>query len=84
MSGFPERRDASPAARALLVLERVQSSPGITATTRLVASTSNPVWYAAERLTAIPAPYRIVGGPELQEAARLLGRRLLAAAGPAV
>jgi len=48
-------------------------------TARLVASTSNPVWYA-ERLTAIPAPYRIVRGPELQEAARLIGRRLLAAA----
>jgi predicted DNA-binding transcriptional regulator YafY len=46
--------------------------------TRLVASTSNPVWYA-EQLAAIPAPYRIVGSPEIQEAARLLGRRLLAA-----
>jgi predicted DNA-binding transcriptional regulator YafY len=46
--------------------------------TRLVASTSNPVWYA-EQLAAIPAPYRIVRGPELQEAARALGRRLLAA-----
>lgn len=50
------------------------------ATTRLAGSTSNPVWYA-ERLAAIPAPYRIVRCPELQEAARVLGRRLLAAAG---
>lgn len=51
-------------------------------TTRLVGSTSNPVWYA-ERLAAIPASYRIVRCPELQEAARVLGRRLLAATGGA-
>jgi len=49
------------------------------ATSRLVGSTSNPVWYA-EQLTVLPAPYRIVKCPELQQAARLLGRRLLAAA----
>jgi predicted DNA-binding transcriptional regulator YafY len=47
-------------------------------TTRLVGSTSNPVWYA-QQLVATPAPYRIVKCPELQEAARVLGRRLLAA-----
>ena len=47
---------------------------------RLVGSTSNPWWYA-ERLAAVPAPYRIAGGPELQHAARVLGQRLLAAAG---
>ncbi len=47
-------------------------------TTRLVGSTSNPVWYA-EQLAAIPASYRIVRCPELQEAARALGQRLLAA-----
>ena len=57
-------------------------------TSRLVGSTSNPVWYA-EQLAAIPATYRIVRCPELREAARALGRRLLAAgedgppAGPA-
>jgi predicted DNA-binding transcriptional regulator YafY len=50
-------------------------------TTRLVGSTSNPVWYA-EQLAAIPAPYRIVRCPELQEAARVLGQRLLAAGSP--
>jgi predicted DNA-binding transcriptional regulator YafY len=51
-------------------------------TTRLVGSTSNPVWYA-EQLAAIPASYRIVRCPELQQAARVLGQRLLAAgAGP--
>jgi predicted DNA-binding transcriptional regulator YafY len=48
-------------------------------TTRLVGSTSNPVWYA-EQLAATPAPYRIVKGPELQAAARAIGRRMLAAA----
>jgi predicted DNA-binding transcriptional regulator YafY len=47
---------------------------------RLAGSTSNPWWYA-ERLAAVPAPYRIVGGPELQHTARVLGQRLLAAAG---
>jgi predicted DNA-binding transcriptional regulator YafY len=51
-----------------------------TASTRLVGSTSNPWWYA-ERLAAVPASYRIVGGPELQHTARVLGQRLLAAAG---
>jgi predicted DNA-binding transcriptional regulator YafY len=49
-------------------------------TSRLVGSTSNPVWYA-EQLAAVPASYRIVRCPEIQEAARVLGRRLLAAAG---
>jgi predicted DNA-binding transcriptional regulator YafY len=50
------------------------------AASRLTGSTSNPAWYA-EQLAAIPASYRIVGGPELREAARILGRRLLAASG---
>jgi len=49
-------------------------------TTRLTGSTSNPVWYA-EQLTPIPAPYRIVGCPALQQCARALGERLLAASG---
>ncbi len=48
--------------------------------TRLVGSTSNPAWYA-EQLATIPASYRVVRCPELQDAARVLGRRLLAAAG---
>ena len=48
-------------------------------TTRLVASTSNLAWYA-QQLAAIPAPYRVISCPELQEATRALGRRLLAAA----
>jgi predicted DNA-binding transcriptional regulator YafY len=48
-------------------------------TSRLVGSTGNPAWYV-EQLVAIPASYRIVGGPELLAAARRLGQRLLAAA----
>ena len=50
-------------------------------TTRLTGSTSNPVWYA-QNLAAIPAPYQIVRSPEIQEAARVLGQRLLAAGTP--
>jgi hypothetical protein len=46
--------------------------------TRLIGSTSNPVWYAAQ-LTTIPASYRIVTCPELRQAARAIGQRLLAA-----
>jgi predicted DNA-binding transcriptional regulator YafY len=52
--------------------------PVDTRTTRLIASTSNPVWYA-EQLVAIPVAYRIVKCPELQEVARVLGQRLMAA-----
>jgi predicted DNA-binding transcriptional regulator YafY len=48
--------------------------------TRLVGSTSNPAWYATQ-LAAMPAPYRIVGSPAIQDAARVLGQRLLLAAG---
>lgn len=48
-------------------------------TCRLVGSTSNPWWYV-EQLAAIPAPYRIVRGPAIKEAARAIGERLLAAA----
>lgn len=47
-------------------------------TSRLVGSTSNPVYYA-EQLVVLPAPYRIVRCRELQEAARALGQRMLAA-----
>jgi predicted DNA-binding transcriptional regulator YafY len=59
--------------RSLGLLEPLDAS-----TARLAGSTSNPVWYA-EQLVAIPAPYRIVRCPDLREAARDLGRRLLAA-----
>jgi predicted DNA-binding transcriptional regulator YafY len=49
--------------------------------TRLVGSTSNPTWYAGQ-LAVIPASYRIVRCAELQEAARLIGQRLLASTAP--
>ncbi len=62
--------------RTLGVLEPLDAE-----TTRLVGSTGNPWWYA-EHLAAIPATYRIVGCPELQEAARIVGQRLLAAGSP--
>lgn len=48
-------------------------------TTRLAGSTSNPAWYA-EQLALIPAPFRVVGCPEIQRAVLQLGQRLLAAA----
>jgi len=59
--------------RALGRLEAVDAG-----TTRLVGSTSNPVWYA-EMLATLPAPYRIVRCAELRAAARALGQRALAA-----
>jgi predicted DNA-binding transcriptional regulator YafY len=59
--------------RALGQLEPLDSK-----TSRLVGSTSNPFWYS-EQLAAIPAPYRIVTCPELREAARAIGQRMLAA-----
>ncbi|WP_405726815.1 WYL domain-containing protein [Streptomyces sp. NBC_01537] len=43
---------------------------------RLTATTDEPDWYARQ-LMVIEAPFRIVGPPELREAARLLGQRLL-------
>ncbi|HWD79399.1 MAG TPA: WYL domain-containing protein [Kribbella sp.] len=46
--------------------------------TRLLASTDDPEWYATQ-LTAIKAPYRILAGPDLQQASRNLAHRLLAA-----
>lgn len=71
----PAERLAACVPRALGRLEPVDAG-----TTRLVGSTSNPWWYA-EQLAALPAPYRIVAGPELRHAAAAIGRRLLAAAG---
>ncbi|MFI6015443.1 helix-turn-helix transcriptional regulator [Streptomyces sp. NPDC051243] len=48
-------------------------------TTRILATTDEPDWYAAQ-LTAIRAPFRIIGPRELREAARALGQRLTEAA----
>ncbi|MGH3727185.1 MAG: helix-turn-helix transcriptional regulator [Micromonosporaceae bacterium] len=64
--------------RSIGRLERLDAE-----TSLLVGSTSNPVWYA-EQLAMIPAPYRIVKCPELRQAARVLGQRLLAAGGSAL
>lgn len=50
------------------------------ATCRLTGTTGNPWWYA-EQLAALPVAFRIVGGPELRHTARVVGRRLLDAAG---
>jgi predicted DNA-binding transcriptional regulator YafY len=63
--------------RALGRLEAIDAS-----TTRLIGSTSNPIWYA-EQLAALPAPFRIVQGPALQHTVGEIGRRMLAAADPA-
>jgi predicted DNA-binding transcriptional regulator YafY len=52
------------------------AGPGMS---RLTGSTSNPEWYARQ-LVGIPAPFRVVGGPEIQAAVRALGQRLTAAA----
>jgi predicted DNA-binding transcriptional regulator YafY len=60
--------------RALGRLEPIDA-----ASSRLVGSTSNPVWFA-EQLAVVPASYRIVKCPELRQATRILGQRLLAAA----
>jgi predicted DNA-binding transcriptional regulator YafY len=60
--------------RAIGVLEPLDAR-----TTRLVGSTSNPAWYV-EQLAALPGTYRIVKGAQIQDAARVLGQRLLAAA----
>jgi predicted DNA-binding transcriptional regulator YafY len=46
--------------------------------TRLLASTDEPDWYAGQLIT-IRAPYHILGGPELIEASRALGQRMLEA-----
>lgn len=50
------------------------------ARTRVLATTDEPDWYA-QRLAAIPAPFTVLGSPELQRATAALGRRLLQASG---
>lgn len=48
-------------------------------TTRLVATTDEPEWYAAQ-LGNLPMSFHLVGSPEVREAMRVLGRRFLEAA----
>lgn len=62
--------------RSLGRLEAVDAT-----TSRLTGTTGDPHWYA-ERLAAVPAPFRVLGGAELQAAIRALGERLLAAGAP--
>ncbi|GAA1674513.1 WYL domain-containing protein [Kribbella yunnanensis] len=50
--------------------------------TRLLASTDEPAWYIG-KLAEIDAPFRILGSPEMQEASRNLGQRLLEASNSA-
>ena len=50
-------------------------------TTRLVATTDEPEWYAAQ-LGNLPFDFRLVGSPEVRTAMTELGQRLLAAAEP--
>jgi predicted DNA-binding transcriptional regulator YafY len=52
-----------------------------TGTSRLTGSTGNPEWYA-EQLAVLLVPFRVVRCPELQQAVRTLGQRLLAAGTP--
>ena len=48
--------------------------------TRIRATTDEPDWYARQ-LAAIPAPFRVIGSPELQRATAALGQRLAEASG---
>jgi predicted DNA-binding transcriptional regulator YafY len=49
-------------------------------TTRLVATTDEPDWYAAQ-LANLPVSFRLVRSPEVRNAMLVLGQRLLDAAG---
>ena len=48
--------------------------------TRLRATTDDPDWFARQ-LAAIPAPFRVIGSPELQRATAALGQQLMRASG---
>ena len=48
--------------------------------TRLRATTDEPDWYARQ-LAAIPAPFRVLGSPQLRRATVALGQRLVQAGG---
>ena len=71
----PVEAVAACLSRALGRLESLDAG-----TTRLVATTGNPWWYA-EQLAVLPAPFRVVGGPELRATTRAIGQRMLAAGG---
>ena len=44
--------------------------------TRLTGTTENLYWYATE-IAELPAPYRVVGGPEIRDAVRRVAERML-------
>ena len=44
--------------------------------TRLTGTTENLYWYATE-IAELPAPYKVVGGPEIREAVRRVAERML-------
>jgi len=48
----------------------------------LRGTTNNPAMVAGEWLSAMPFPFRVIGGPELRAAVAELAERLRAAAGP--
>ena len=48
-------------------------------TSRIRTSTNELDWYA-ERLAAVPAPFRVVSPPELRDEVRAVGLRMLASA----
>ena len=73
--GAPFSEVASRVPRILGCLE-----PAGAGTCRLAGTTSNPWWYA-EQLATLPVAFRIAGGPEVRHTARMLGQRLLDAAG---
>jgi len=71
--------DASPAAVARWLARSLGTLvPDGDGRTRLVASTSEPDWYAG-RLAVLPYSFRVRGSAELRDAMASLGRRLLAA-----
>lgn len=48
--------------------------------TRLTGTTENLHWYATQ-LAELPAPYHVVGGPEIRDAVRQVAARMLASLG---
>ena len=70
-------QDTSPTARALLVLELVQGSPGITADR--LAPTLGVCDLAARRYVGIRREAPAAAAVELREAVHVLGRRLVQA-----
>jgi predicted DNA-binding transcriptional regulator YafY len=54
--------------------------PELQGRTRIRATTDEPDWYARQ-LAILPAPFRVIGSPEIQRAAAALGQRLVQASG---